>query len=212
MTAVPDIPNISKFNVTADNELFIKPEIGALYIPPDESFSEISQFTLNSLISQNQAKSFKGIDEYMLEFNPEEIFSEKEFNSIEGSIAFIKEFFSHFSSLDSQHAISIIDRLKKFDSINTSQKKLTLRFEVISGNSCKKFHIDSVAARLIYTCAGPGTQLKLPDNKNFITLPSGSALIAKGSKFLNFKTVTLHRSPPIENLDIKRFLFIADFT
>lgn len=212
MTAVPDRPNISQFNVTAENKLFTKPEVGAIYIPPDDDFSEISQSTLKNLISQNQAKPFKDIDEDMLEFCPDEIFIEKAFSSTDDAIVFVREFFRHFSVLDSQYAISIISRLNRFAHIDTSEKKLTLRFEIISGNSCKKFHVDSVSTRLIYTCAGPGTQIKLPDNKNFITLPSGSALIAKGSEFPNFKTVTLHRSPPIENLDIKRFVFIADFT
>lgn len=212
MTAVPELPNISKFNVTADNSEFINPKCGALYIPPAENFSEISQVTLNKLISLNQTTPFEGIDKYMLEFCPEEIFLEKSFSSTEEATFYVNKFFKHFSIFPAEHQLNIIKRLERFACLIPSQKQLTLRFEVLSGDSCKKFHVDTVEARLIYTCAGPGTQIKLPSNNNFITLPSGSALIAKGSEFPNFQTSTLHRSPPIQDMNIKRFLFIADFS
>ena len=88
--------------------------------------------------------------------------------------------------------------------------KLNCRFEILSGDSCKKFHVDAVAARMIYTCAGPGTQIRHPERESVFSLPSGSCLIVKGLKYPEFRKVTLHRSPPIENKNIKRFLFIVD--
>ena len=211
MFAVAEALALSHFNVTENVNSFSKSNIGALYFPPHEGFSEIEQGVLDTLVKKNHVTPLSGYDEKYLEFMPDEIFIEKAFDDSSQAEHFVEYVFNHFDLRDSIHCSNVISKLRTFTSIISSNKKLNCRFEIISGNSCKKFHVDSVDARLIYTCAGPGTQIKLPQEDNHITLPSGSALIAKGEDYPDFKLVTLHRSPPIDGKNIKRFLFIVDF-
>jgi hypothetical protein len=211
MSAVVNALDLSHFRVTEDYKSFSKPNIGALYFPPHERFTEITQNVLDLLVEKNHLKPLDGYDDKYLEFFPNEIFIETAFKDISQAEHFIKNVFNHFDMPDSNHCTDIISKLQTFTSIISPKKKLNCRFEIIAGNSCKRFHVDSVDARLIYTCAGPGTQIKRPDEKQFITLPSGSALIVKGENYQDFKEVTLHRSPPIEGTNTKRFLFIADY-
>jgi len=70
--------------------------------------------------------------------------------------------------------------------------------------------VDNVHSRLICTYAGPGTQLRHPDDPAVVELPSGSALIVKGKRYPDFELTTLHRSPPIEGRNVKRFLLVVD--
>lgn len=211
MTAVVKGHKLYKFNVSEDLSSFRNPQIGAIHIPAHEGFCEIEQSTLDQLVQRNHQSTLPGYEETYLEFFPDEIFIEKSFKNTHDAEQFIEKVFNHFEIIDKSHCRNIIERLRTFTGLINSPKKLNCRFEVISGNSCKKFHVDTVDARLIYTCAGPGTQLKKPEVENFITLESGSALIVKGEEYPEFKLTTLHRSPPIEGKNIKRFLFIADY-
>lgn len=211
MFVVAEALDLSYFNVTEDQQCFSNSNIGALYFPPHEGFSEIEQGVLDTLVKKNHVTPLSGYDEKYLEFMPNELFIEKAFDDSSQAEHFIENVFNHFDLIDSIHCSNVISKLRTFTSIVSSSKKLNCRFEIISGNSCKKFHVDSVDARLIYTCAGPGTQIKLPDEDDYITLPSGSALVAKGEDYPDFQLVTLHRSPPVEGTGLKRFLFIADF-
>jgi hypothetical protein len=204
-------PELSKFNVTEDHSSFSDSSIGALYIPPQDDFIEIEQYVLDALVIKNHQKPLIGYDLSYLEFFPNEIFIERSFTNLSMAEQFIEDIFTQFDTISTLHRDDIISKLQTFASVIPSKKKLNCRFEVLSGNSCKKFHVDEVEARLIYTCAGPGTQVKLPSEEKHITLPSGSALIVKGEDYPEFKEVTLHRSPPIDGTNIKRFLFIADF-
>ncbi len=211
MNAVVESLELSHFNITEERQSFDKPNIGALYFPPHEGFSEIEQGILDSLVKNNHLEPLDGYKEKYLEFFPNELFIEKSFRDISKAEQFIENVFAHFDLIESVHYANILSKLRTFSSTISSKKKLNCRFEIVAGNSCKRFHVDRVGARLIYTCAGSGTQVKLPDEDFFITLPSGSALIVKGEDYPDFEMVTLHRSPPIEEKNIKRFLFIADF-
>ncbi|MCM8528635.1 MAG: DUF1826 domain-containing protein [Lentisphaeraceae bacterium] len=211
MFAVAESNGLSYFNLTEESELFNNPQVGAMYFPPEENFSEIDQQTLKLLVKENQKNPLPGYKDYHFEFFPKELFIETAFDSVLEAEKYIYEVFDHFGKINKAYRDSIISRLRTFTKMVQSSRKLHCRFEILSGNSCKRFHVDSVSARLIYTCAGPGTQIKLPDEDKFITLPSGSVLIAKGEEYPNFRAVTLHRSPPIEGTNIKRFVFIADY-
>lgn len=211
MFAAVESTGLSYFNITENPDFFNDPQIGALYFPPEENFSEIEQEVLNLLVEENHKNPLPGYQDHHFEFFPEELFLETAFDCVFEAVKHVHEVFNHFGRIDKTYRDRIISKLITFTSLVHSSKKLHCRFEILSGNSCKRFHVDSVAARLIYTCAGPGTQVKLPDEDEFITLPSGSALIAKGEEYPNFRAVTLHRSPPIEGTNIKRFVFIADY-
>ena len=209
MNAIAPIMKLEKFAVTTDIELFGRSDVGALYIDEYSGFKEIPQESLDLLVTVNKETLFKYVDRTMMEFQPDEIFIEKPFGSLVQAKEFVMEVFEQFKIIDWSYCLNIISRLEFFASTLPSEK-LNCRFEIISGNSCKKFHYDSVYSRLICTYAGPGTQVKSPDRETVLELRAGSAILAKGKMFPDFKPVTLHRSPPIADQDIKRFLFIVD--
>ena len=211
MIATAEAIDLSNFNLTEEKVCFRDANFGGLYIPPQEDFSEIDQQTLSTLIQTNHFNPIPGYDEKNLEFFPDDFFLETPYDDLSEAEAHIKFVFEHFKIIDSSYCESIISKLRTFMSVFPSNKKLHGRFEILSGDSCKKFHVDRVGARLIYTCAGPGTQVKTPHGESFITLPTGSAIIAKGTDYPGFKLTTLHRSPPIQYNSTKRFLFIADY-
>lgn len=140
MTAIPNRQKLSKLNVTEEKQSFPKPDCGALYIPAGENFQQIRQSTLNEVILYNSSNPFKFVNKYMLELNPEDIFAEKSLSTLQKAREFVKDFFSHFFMLDSQHRENILERLSTFNSLISSGKKINLRFEIISGNSCKRRH------------------------------------------------------------------------
>ena len=92
---------------------------------------------------------------------------------------------------------------------------IRLRMEVVSTNSCRKFHIDAVKSRLICTYRGLGTQYGMSmdgiDPKYFKTTPTSSPILLKGTLWIeeNPKMI-LHRSPPIEGTGETRFVFVID--
>ena len=202
---------LNRFNVTEEVCLFSDSKYGALYIPPDEGFSEISQSTLKQLVKANNLNPLKDYEKKYLEFFPDDIFIERSFKELKDAEQFIRGFFEHFEDIHSFYCEGVISKLHRFVSISPSNKKVHCRIELVSGDSCKKFHVDNVESRLIYTCAGPGTQIKHPNEDEFETLPTGSALIVKGQKYPEFELTTLHRSPPIAKSNTKRLLFIADY-
>ncbi|MCM8541410.1 MAG: DUF1826 domain-containing protein [Lentisphaeraceae bacterium] len=211
MNVATEIFNPLRFNVTEDISEFNDSNIGAFYIENRKCLKEIEQRTLFEIVRRNHERPIRNYSRINLDFYPEELFLERSFKDLKKAKKFIESFFSHFQCLDLCYCDDILDKLRLFCKLVSSTKSLNCRFEVISGNSCKKFHVDTVSARLISTYAGPGTQVKNPFSNDIITLPSSTTLIVKGSMFENFKPVTLHRSPPISNLPIKRFLFVADY-
>jgi hypothetical protein len=107
----------------------------------------------------------------------------------------------------------------------TRRKHVRARFDVVRGDSCRKFHADYVAIRLLVTYAGPGTEwvedanadrsfLGRQDldmqtcNEKIVRDPSairragtGDVLVLKGAAYPRNETRgAIHRSPPIEHL------------
>ena len=89
-----------------------------------------------------------------------------------------------------------------------------LRLDVVESNSCKKFHIDAVTARLICTYRGTGTQYGLAEDsaepKEIFTAPTGAPLLLKGTRAATQAQPLLHRSPPIEGTGEVRLLLVLD--
>jgi hypothetical protein len=76
-----------------------------------------------------------------------------------------------------------------------------LRFDGITGDACRKFHVDSMGLRLLVTYAGPGTQWSMgqPDQGALVEdVPRCAVAIFRGSKRAG--ATALHRSPPLSHL------------
>ncbi len=96
--------------------------------------------------------------------------------------------------------------------------RLDLRLEVVTTNSCRKFHADYVKARLITTYTGTGTQwLQAPDAQrieqgneplDINTMSAGDVGLFKGK--LATDAPAIHRSPPIEGTGEQRLLLVLN--
>ncbi|MEL6208235.1 MAG: DUF1826 domain-containing protein, partial [Pseudomonadota bacterium] len=92
---------------------------------------------------------------------------------------------------------------------------LRLRLDVVTSNSCRKFHVDAVTARLICTYRGTGTQYgPAPGGdapSEVFTLPTGAPIILRGKLWRERPSSgLLHRSPPIEGTGEARLLLVLD--
>jgi hypothetical protein len=92
---------------------------------------------------------------------------------------------------------------------------LRLRLDVITGNACRKFHIDAVTARLVCTYRGTGTQYGFSrDNTEpprIFTVPTGAPIVLRGTLWPETpKSGLVHRSPPIEGSGETRLLLVLD--
>ena len=92
---------------------------------------------------------------------------------------------------------------------------LRLRFDVITNNACRKFHIDTVTARLICTYRGTGTQygtaLSGDDPQHIFTVPTGAPILLRGRLWQEEPDTRLrHRSPPIEGTGETRLVLVLD--
>lgn len=86
--------------------------------------------------------------------------------------------------------------------------RLNLRLEVIETDACRKFHMDSVTARLLMPLHGPGTQwidTTLGEDAPVNQLTPGDVAIFKGRRAVEVPTI-LHRSPPIATTGETRLL------
>lgn len=99
-----------------------------------------------------------------------------------------------------------------------SLARFELRLEVVTTDSCRKFHADYVRARLITTYVGPGTEWLdnadaarvtrggEPSHINRMTV--GDVGIFKGK--LATQMPAIHRSPPISASAAKRLLLVLN--
>ncbi|MEM9277505.1 MAG: DUF1826 domain-containing protein [Pseudomonadota bacterium] len=92
---------------------------------------------------------------------------------------------------------------------------LQLRFDVITTNACRKFHIDAVTARLVCTYRGSGTQYGISTDgaepQRVFSVPTGSPMLLRGTLWPEEpKSGLLHRSPPIEGTGETRLLLVLD--
>ncbi|WP_350335779.1 DUF1826 domain-containing protein [Coralliovum pocilloporae] len=97
----------------------------------------------------------------------------------------------------------------------TGSRFLRLRLDVITSNACRKFHIDSVTARLVCTYRGTGTQYGISndghDPEQIMTVQTGSPILLRGTLWPSHPPAgVLHRSPPIEETGETRLLLVLD--
>lgn len=96
--------------------------------------------------------------------------------------------------------------------------KIEVRVELVTGNSCWKFHSDCVEMRLIATYAGRGTQWIDQDDidraanglepLHINELEPGDVGLFKGK--LKTTQPGIHRSPPIDCTGEKRLLLVLN--
>ena len=92
---------------------------------------------------------------------------------------------------------------------------LRLRFDVITTNKCPKFHIDHVAARLLCTYRGVGTEYSFLDEQKrlgeIFPTPNCAAVVLRGTKWpTDCANNLVHRSPEINDVNETRLLFVID--
>ncbi|MEM6743626.1 MAG: DUF1826 domain-containing protein [Pseudomonadota bacterium] len=96
--------------------------------------------------------------------------------------------------------------------------RLRLRFDAVSGDACRKFHVDSLTARLICTYRGSGTQFGTSPNLAtraeppvVFAAPLAAPLLLRGTRWPETPASgLLHRSPPIEGTGETRLLLVLD--
>ena len=92
---------------------------------------------------------------------------------------------------------------------------LRLRFDVMTNNKCPKFHIDHVAARLLCTYRGAGTEYSFLDDQKrpaeIFSTPNCAAIVLRGTKWpTDCANNLVHRSPEINDVNETRLLFVID--
>ena len=92
---------------------------------------------------------------------------------------------------------------------------LRLRFDVMNSNKCPNFHIDHVAARLLCTYRGVGTEYSFLDDHNeptqICSVPKSSVIVLRGTKWpTGVKNNLVHRSPEIKGNSETRLMLALD--
>ena len=92
---------------------------------------------------------------------------------------------------------------------------LRLRFDVVTTNKCPKFHIDHVAARLLCTYRGAGTEYSFLDDQKRpaekFSTPNCAAIVLRGTKWpTDCANNLVHRSPEINDENETRLLLVID--
>lgn len=92
---------------------------------------------------------------------------------------------------------------------------LRLRYDVVTTNACRKFHIDAVTARLVCTYRGTGTQYGISTDgaepTRVFTVPQGAPILLRGTLWPETpRSGLLHRSPPIEGTGETRLVLVLD--
>lgn len=94
-------------------------------------------------------------------------------------------------------------------------KYFRLRLDVVTTNACRKFHIDAIAARLVCTYRGTGTQYGISTDgnepKRVFTVQTGAPILLRGTLWPSEPpSGLLHRSPPIEGTGETRLVLVLD--
>lgn len=92
---------------------------------------------------------------------------------------------------------------------------LRLRYDVVTNNACRRFHIDAVTARLVCTYRGTGTQYGISTDgaepRRIFTVPTGAPILLRGTLWPEHpRSGLLHRSPPIEGSGETRLVLVLD--
>ena len=97
---------------------------------------------------------------------------------------------------------------------STGAPWLRLRLDVVTGNACRRFHVDRVTARLVCTYRGTGTQYGVSQGEApdvIHTVPTGAAIVLRGTLWPPRPDPgLLHRSPPIEGTGEARLVLVLD--
>ena len=92
---------------------------------------------------------------------------------------------------------------------------LRLRFDMVTTDACRKFHVDAITARLICTYRGTGTQYGISTDgsepRRIFTVPTGAPILLRGTLWpARPKSGLLHRSPPIAGTGETRLVLVLD--
>ncbi len=91
---------------------------------------------------------------------------------------------------------------------------LRLRLEVVTGDKCRRFHLDAVRCRLLCTYRGAGTEFGEgrgdADPDPLRRLGRGEAAAFRGARWPGEPTAIVHRSPPIAGTGETRLLLVID--
>lgn len=92
---------------------------------------------------------------------------------------------------------------------------MRVRLEAVTTNACRKFHIDAIAARLVCTYRGAGTQFGLShggaEPESVTATPTGAPILLRGTLwYQQSASILLHRSPPIEGTGETRLVLVLD--
>lgn len=90
-----------------------------------------------------------------------------------------------------------------------------VRLSPVRNNSCRKFHIDAITARLVCTYRGTGTQYGVSKDgaepTRVFTVPTGAPILLRGTLWSDPPASgLLHRSPPIEGTNETRLVLVID--
>ncbi|MBM4097672.1 MAG: DUF1826 domain-containing protein [Planctomycetes bacterium] len=103
--------------------------------------------------------------------------------------------------------IAVVARsfLAQFEAVRAS-----LRVEVVTTNTCPKFHCDNIRVRVVTTYHGPGTEyvfVGAPDDVR--RGPTGALMFLKGHQHPMHSDAVLHRSPMVP-AGVKRLCVVLD--
>ena len=92
---------------------------------------------------------------------------------------------------------------------------LVVRVELVRDDACRKFHRDTLKARLICTYSGPGTELGIAgegdEPEEIVTVPTGCPVVLKGKLWpRRAQRSVLHRSPPLSGTGASRLLVVLN--
>ena len=92
---------------------------------------------------------------------------------------------------------------------------LRLRLDVITSNSCRKFHIDPVTAQLVCTYRGTGIKYGVSTNGSdpdkVLIVPTCAPIVMRGTNWPEHpKSGFLHQSPAVEGTGETRLVLKLD--
>ncbi|MEP3299974.1 MAG: DUF1826 domain-containing protein [Pseudoruegeria sp.] len=116
------------------------------------------------------------------------------------------------------HRDQLIDDITVLSEIFTDLMKspyLRLRLQAVTNNACRKFHVDAIAARLVCTYRGTGTQYGVSTNgrnpEQVFSTPTCAPILLRGTHWPETPSSgLLHRSPPIEGTGQTRLVLVLD--
>lgn len=98
-------------------------------------------------------------------------------------------------------------RLARLFAAMTGHDRVRIRFDGVTHDSCRRFHMDAVGLRLLCTYRGAGTQWTMsgPESRTPHQVPACAVLLLKGSRYAPPPPAgCLHRSPPVSHLPEER--------